>query len=254
VHGGAALQERPSRADNGRVSSFLALLCALAAQRALDARPVEASAPLVRAPEVRAVPLSELRANPGAFLGDEVVFALQFHELDADWNPYLSRFEPARWLGVEVWPDEAFTWDRAVFEHPFTHLYLRKGGGFEPLARRAHVYQRFLARARVREAFLGEPWLELVELTPLEGEVGEGTLVCMTRARSLAADGEFQLALDLYAHAKSAPLPPHALARVLREIQETERAQAEAREESGEKPDKKEKKKDEAREKDESRP
>ncbi|MSR64090.1 MAG: hypothetical protein EXS08_16840 [Planctomycetes bacterium] len=227
------------------MSTFLALLCALAAQRALEARPVEATAPLVRPPEAHLVPLGELRANPGAFLGEDVLFALQFHQLDADWDPYLSRFDPARWVGVEVWADESFTWERAVFEHPFTHLYLRKGGGFEPLARRAHPYQRFLAHARVREVFLGEPWLELLELEPLEGEVGEGTLVCMTRARALLADGQYELALDQYQRAKSAPLPPHALAMLLREIHETEQAQAEAKRKSGEKPDKLEKTKGE---------
>jgi hypothetical protein len=208
------------------VSSFLALLCALAAQRSLGARPVEAAATLARPVEVHVVPLSELRANPGAFLGEDVSFALQFKDLSSDWDPYLSRFESSRWLGFEVWPDEAFTWERAEFEHPFTHLFVRQGGGFEPLARRAHVYQRYQARARVREVFLGEPWLELLELSPLDGEVGEGTIVCMTRARTLVEDDQFELALEQYEHAKSAPLPPHALAAVLREIEETEQLRA----------------------------
>jgi len=234
------------------VSSFLALLCALAAQRALGARPVEAAATLARPAEVHVVPLGELRANPGAFLGEDVSFALQFKDLSNDWDPYLSRFESSRWLGFEVWPDEAFTWERAEFEHPFTHLFVRKGGGFEPLTRRAHVYQRFQARARVREVFLGEPWLELLELTPLDGEVGEGTLVCMSRARTLAADEQFELALEQYEQAKAAPLPPHALAAVLREIEETEqqraayeRENADPAREKADKKDKKAEKKDE---------
>ncbi|NOT30590.1 MAG: hypothetical protein HOP15_09115 [Planctomycetes bacterium] len=179
----------------------------------------------------RSVTLSALRAQPGRYLGLEVRFVLQFRALVEDWNPYLSRFEPARWLALEVWPDEALNWERAAFETPARRLFVRRGGGFEPLVRRARIYQRFEVRARVREAFLGEAWLELLELVPLEGEVGEGTILHVTRARELAAEGQFDLALDQYERARSAPLSPHALAAVLEEIRATqaarERAEAE---------------------------
>jgi hypothetical protein len=175
--------------------------------------------------------LSALGTQPGRWLGEEVRFVLQFRALVEDWNPYLSRFEPTRWLALEAWPDEAFTWDQAAFDAPARRLFVRRGGGFEPLVRRARTYQRFEVRARVREAFLGEPWLELIELVPLEGEVGEGTILHITRARELAAEGQFDLALDQYERARSAPLPPHALGAVLEEIRATqaarERAQAE---------------------------
>ena len=175
------------------------------------------------------VTLGELRAAPGRFLGREVHFLLQFRGLIEDWEPYLSRFEPARWVELEVWPDELFTWDEAVFEAPVGRLFLRRAGGFEPLARRARTYQRFEARGRVREAFLGQPWIELIDLVPIEGEVGEGTILHMTRARELAAQGQFKLALDQYERARTAPLPPHALSAVLSEIRATEEARALAR-------------------------
>src|SRR5262245_15325776 len=172
--------------------------------------------------EAAAVGLGELRATPATFLGQEVKFQLQFRALVEDWNPYLSRFEPARWLALEAWPDEEFTWDEGVFDHPFARLFLRRGGGFEPLAHRARLYQRFEVRARVKEVFLGEPWIELIELVPLDGEVGEGTILHVTRARELAAEGKFDLALDQYGRAKAAPLPPHALAAVLAEMRAAE--------------------------------
>jgi len=200
------------------------MLAALGAQRAtgtilLDPAPLQVS-------HARPVPLGELRAVPGRFLGEEVLFTLQFRALVEDWNPYLSRFEPGRWLALEVWPDELFTWDEPVFAAPGGRLFLRRGGGFEPLARRARTYQRFEARGRVREVFLGEPWIELLELVPLEGEVGEGTILHVTRARELVGEGQFTLALDQYERARAAPLPPHALAAVLAEIRATEEARA----------------------------
>lgn len=209
------------------MSSLLLMLAALG-QPALGA--VHAS-PLPPAQMSHAIArkLTELRTSPGRFLGEEVRFTLQFRALVEDWNPYLSRFEPGRWLGLEVWPDELFTWDEAVFAAPAGRLFLRRGGGFEPLARRARTYQRYEARGRVREVFLGEPWIELLELVPLEGEVGEGTILHVTRARELAGEGQFTLALDQYDRARAAPLPPHALAAVLAEIRATEEARAESK-------------------------
>jgi hypothetical protein len=180
--------------------------------------------PAAFAERALATTLSELRANPARFLGQEVRFTLQHRALVESWNPYLSRFEPARWLGLEVWPDELFTWDQTVFDRPASHLFVRRGGGFEPLARRARTYQRFEARAIVREVFLGEPWLELVELVPLEGEVGEGTILHVTRARELAGEGNLELALEQYERARVAPLPPHALAALLEEIRRVREA------------------------------
>lgn len=169
-----------------------------------------------------ALALSELRSEPGRHLGRELVFRVQFRRVVEDWNSYLSRFEPGRWLALEAWPDEHLLWDPAVFERPFARLFLRRGGGFEPLARRARPYQRFEARARVREVFLGEPWIEIVELVPLEGEVGEGTILHVSRARSLVVEGKLDLALEQYERARAGPLPPHALARLLTEIRAAE--------------------------------
>ncbi len=184
----------------------------------------QATSPVAAVEAASVVPLDTLRAKPGRYLGREVRFVLQFHTLLEDWNPYLSRFEPARWLALEAWPDEDFTWDETVFAAPARHLFVRRGGGFEPLVRRARTYQRFEVRARVREVFLGEPWLELLELVPLDGEVGEGTILHVTRARELLFEGQFDLALEQYERARSAPLPPHALAALLEETRVAQEA------------------------------
>ena len=177
-------------------------------------------------PAVLTVRVDELRAQPARFLGHEVRFVLQIRGLVEEWEPFLSRFEPTRWLALEGWPDELFTWDARVFEAPVGRLCVRRGGGFEPLARRARAHQRFEVRARVREVFQGEPWLEVLELVPLEGEVGEGTILHVTRARELAAEKSYALALEQYERARGAPLPPHALAALLAEIRATEEARA----------------------------
>lgn len=216
---------------------MLSLVLALGTLAALAARSEPLLRPLPVAPALasaapglaeRSTSLSELRAAPGTNLGQEVRFVLQFQRLVEDWNPYLSRFEPARWLALEAWPDELFTWDKRVFDAPVGHLFLRRGGGFEPIARRARTYQRFEVHGRVREVFLGEPWIEIEELVPLSGEVGEGTILHVTRAREVALQGQFDLALEQYERARGGPLPPHALAALLAEIHATEEARLRA--------------------------
>jgi len=185
-----------------------------------------ATAPL--AAVEREATLVELRANPGRYLGEDVCFVLQFKRAIEDWNPYLSRFGPRDWLALEAWPDELFTWEPEVFASPAPRLFVRRGGAPEELVKRAHTYQRFEARARVREAFLGEPWIEIVELVPQEGEVGEGTILHVERARDFAFEQHYDLALEQYERAKAAPLPMHALAALEKEILETREAEEEA--------------------------
>jgi hypothetical protein len=213
------------------VRTLLVLLGALAL-----ARP---AAPAVAVPvQEERVALGELLARPASRLGREVRFVLQLRGLVESWNPYFSRFEPGRWLALEVWPDEQFTWDLEVFERPFARLFVRRGGGFEPLVRRARTYQRYEARARVHEVFLGEPWLEVVELVPLDGEVGEGTILHVTRARELAFEHDYALALEQYERARAAPLPPHALGALLDDIRAVEERRAEAEREARHRPEK----------------
>jgi len=225
--------------------NLLLLLAALSLVKSARPAPVA----LARASDPTPVTLAALRSEPARYLGEEVRFALQFRALVEDWEPYLSRFDSARWLALEGWADETFTWDQPVFDAPAGHLFVRRGGGFEPLVRRAHTYQRFEVRARVREVFLGAPWLEVLELTPLEGEVGEGTIVSVTRARDLVAQGEFDLALEQFERARAAPLPPHALAALLEEMRFTRAARDlnPTKDENGldEKKDKKDKEKKE---------
>ena len=74
-------------------------------------------------------------------------------------------------------------------------------------------------------------------MVPLEGEVGKGTILHVTRAREFAREGQFALALDQYERARLAPLPPHALWALLEEIRATEAARARAKREGRELPE-----------------
>jgi hypothetical protein len=162
--------------------------------------------------------LSALRRDEPAWLGKRVRFALQLHGLVPDWNPFLSRFGPAQWLAVSAWPDEAFLWDQPAFDDPCPTLFARRGGPLEEGLRGAAQFDRFEAVGVVREAFRGEPWIEIQSLTPLEGSVGDGTILHVARARDFVLQGQWELALQQFERAKAAPLPAHALAEIDRQV------------------------------------
>jgi len=215
---------------------MISLLLLLGALRSASAGP-RLQEPLPAAEVVPEGTLGALQSAPAHHLGREVRFAAQLAGLQESWNPYLSRFDTLRWLELEVWPDELFTWDEGVFDNPVGHLFVRRGGGFEPLVRRARRYERFEIRGRVREVFLGVPWIEVLEITPLEGEIGEGTILHVTRARELLFQGQFALALEQYERARAAPLPPHALNALLAEIRVAEETRARNKELEGRAPE-----------------
>jgi len=212
----------------------LALLEAVAALQLGVPSPIAQDTYLRFVGAQREVGLNELRANAGRYLGQEVRFTLQLRKTVEDWEPFLSRFGPREWIGVEAWPDELFTWEAEVFADPAPRLFALRGGTAARLLARAKPHARFAVRARVCEAFLGEPWIEILELEPQPGEVGPGTILHVERARSLRVEEQWELALEQYARAKLAPLPPHALAAIEAEILDTEEArELDRREQSG---------------------
>lgn len=171
--------------------------------------PVSASSPALDELEVHEVALSELRRSPLEWLGQPVRFTLQLKgPLDA-WNPYLTRFGPADWVAFGGWPDELFTWDPEVFEDPLPRLFVRRGSALESSVRSTPLYRRLAVTGVVREVFLDEPWIEVVGLAPQVEFVGNGTLICVSRAFDLMGQGQWDLARQQFQRARLAPVPRH---------------------------------------------
>ena len=167
--------------------------------------------------------LHRLRRAPGVALRKPVHFVLQYKDTVADWNPYLSRFGPENWIGIQGWSDDRYTWDKRVFDDPGDRLFVRKGSAAAQVLRVAQPYQRFEIRGIVREIFLGEPWIEIESATLLPKLVGEGTILHVGRADTLLEDGRVELAIDQLERAKSAPLPANARKELERRIVECHR-------------------------------
>lgn len=167
-----------------------------------------------------AVSLAELRRDPGRRLGKRVCFVVQIRGVLEEWDPYLSRFGPGDWLGIEAWADEDYTWKKRVFDNPHVRLFVRRGARAEFALHKAERYQRFEIHGVTRELFLGDPWIEIESAVALETAVGEGTILHVGRAFSLLSDGRVELAIDQLERAKAAPLPAHARVQLERHIVE----------------------------------
>lgn len=167
-----------------------------------------------------AVSLAELRRDPVRRLGKRVRFVVQIRGVLEEWNPYLTRFGPGDWLGIEAWPDEDYTWKKRVFDNPHSRLFVRRGSGAEFALHKAERYRRFEIHGVTREFFLGEPWIEIENAVALESAVDEGTILHVGRAFSLLRDGRVELAIDQLERAKAAPLPVHARMELERHIVE----------------------------------
>ncbi len=175
-------------------------------------------------PEVEAASLVDLRAVPAGWLGRHTRLTLHFRGTVETWNPYHTRFGPPDWIGFEGWADERLLWVPEIWDDPAPRLFARRGSKAARRLERARALDRFEAVVVVREVFLGEPWIEVLSLEPLDEHVPEGTVLHVCRARLLQDRGQWELALQQYARGKSGPLPEHVRAEIDRLIAECEAA------------------------------
>jgi hypothetical protein len=167
-------------------------------------------------PERLVVPLRELRARRAALLGQEVELVIQVRAERPAWNPYHSRFTPARWACFSAWADEAFLWEREAYEDPAPWLFAPRDGAVHRLLSTARPYERFRVVARVREVFLDEPWIELRSAERLAPCVTEGTLLEAERGLAFLEKGAARLAREAFERASAGNLPDHVRAELAR--------------------------------------
>ena len=171
-----------------------------------------ASAP----PEPQLVTLAPICAEPPSFLGRELRFRFQFESELATWNPYLTRFGSDDYRAMRVWSDEQMLWRREDWDAPLAVLFVRRGGDAAKALDHAPKYARFEVVGRVRQVFLGLPWIEIERAERLVPEIGEGALLHASRALQLMAAEHWQLAGEDLDRALIGNLPEPARAELLR--------------------------------------
>ncbi len=175
-------------------------------------------------PELEPTPLSALREKPAALLGRPVRFVFQLREEVSDWNPYVTRFGPGDYARYEGWSDERFLWEKPVFEDPAPYLFARRGSVPELVLRNAQTYERYEVVARVRETFLGAPWIEIEHVRRLGEHVSAGTILHAVRGIEMRSEKRWDIALEQFERAGNGILPEHVRAELDRLVRECRRA------------------------------
>ena len=140
------------------------------------------------------VALSELYAKPTQHLGSTVRFTVQWDQLQADWQPFHTRFGPERFRAARVWSDDQRLWDPEQFHAPLGLLFVPKGTPAERDLLRAPRFQRFVIYGTVRNTLLGRPWIEVHHAFRSQETVGEGTLLHASRALRWLDRGALEMA------------------------------------------------------------
>lgn len=156
------------------------------------------------------VEYEEVLADAERHTGQRLGTALQFHSLFQKWNPYLTRFTPEAYLGIQAWTDAQLPWIREAYDAPAVQLYVRRDSELAGLFTSARRHDRFEVTFIVREHFAGRSWGEILEARRTPDSVPEGTVLHAVRALDWMEKGVFDLAGSELDRALSAPLPDHA--------------------------------------------
>jgi hypothetical protein len=172
------------------------------------------------APSFQAAPpivtWQELCDRPTRWLGKKIRLRFQFQGRVDNWNPYLTRFGSRRYTAIQAWSDEQLPWVRSDFDAPVVRLFFPRGESVSWALDQAQVNNRYEVTAIVREVFLDVPWTEILEVVPLPGRIGEGTIIHAGKALELMQKREFKLAQLEFEQAITDTLPVPARAELER--------------------------------------
>ena len=172
--------------------------------------------PLVREAPPPLVTWKDLSDRPVVWLGKTVRLQVQFSHRVETWNPYLTRFGPRQFTGVQAWTDEQFPWVKTEYDSPAVRVFFRTGKACDWALEGAKPGARFELTGIVREIFLDDPWVEVVEVRPLLERIGEGTSIHAGKAVDLMTARSFALAESEFQQAITDDLPIGARAELER--------------------------------------
>jgi hypothetical protein len=141
----------------------------------------------------------DLCDRPGRWLGKTVRLQVQYHSRVETWNPYITRFGPRQFGGIQAWADDQFPWIQAEYDAPAVRVFLRRGEACDWAVESAKPGARFEMTGIVRETFLDLPWVEILEVLPLAERISEGTVIHVGKAQELMKAKSFaraQMELD----------------------------------------------------------
>ncbi|MEM9383329.1 MAG: hypothetical protein AAGB93_25530, partial [Planctomycetota bacterium] len=190
---------------------MLSLLCApLAATLLATGHPVH-GAPIEAGASVQplAIPAAALVAKPELCLGERRSVVVQFQAEAADWNPFLTRFDPGAFRCFRVWDDEQLLWIREEYDAPAARFFALEGSAVARTLARAKAHDRLELEVVVREFTAGRAWIEVLSARWTEQQTPEGTVLHAIRALDLIEREGWTLAASELERALRPDVPDH---------------------------------------------
>lgn len=139
--------------------------------------------------------LDEMRANPDAFHNVKVKFVVQFASLGRISNPFFTKFTPTDYSNFYAWGDEQAIWREKTYNDVFGMLFLSKINPQLEQLYSTRLYQRLNCTAVVRNTFQDIPWLEVLEFSPVGGQLDTAVLSHLHRGENLMEQRLWQRAI-----------------------------------------------------------
>ena len=139
--------------------------------------------------------LETVRRSPHAFKNVWIRFTGHFFGIGTVHNPFFTRFTRSDFVNFGLWADDQKIWERKEFDNPCSTLFCQKTSG-ELLTQiyALQRYERVTLTGIVRNAFQGEPFIEVTSVQPAEGKLTTATLTHMARAHQLMQNHKWQQA------------------------------------------------------------
>lgn len=177
--------------------------------------------------------LSQVRAHPDAYRNVKVQFDVQFATLGGVSNPFFTQFVPTDFANFHAWAVEQPIWRKQAFDDVFALLFVSKSSDQLQELYKTGTFQRLRITGLVRNTFQNQPWIEVVEYTKLDEQVGWATLSHLYRADQWMERWQWQQALSELSLASQGSNPSDVLTEIYKtmgvcylRVGETDRALA----------------------------
>ena len=160
------------------------------------------------------VDLDTLRRAPEAFMNVRVRFDVQFCSLGRIWNPFFTRFVPSEYANFYAWSGTQPIWQRDSYEDVFGMLFLAKSNAQLADLYKFRTYERLTLEGIVQNTFQGNPWIEVLTMTPIQGRVDTPPLAHLYRAQLHMEKREWQKAISELSLAPAIEQPTHVMAAI----------------------------------------
>jgi tetratricopeptide (TPR) repeat protein len=189
-----------------RRTSLPLLLLVPALAHAASISPIEARS------QFAPVGLHDLMAHPDSFIFQRIRTRAVFVERGDLFNRHVSHFQPGRYQNLILWSDRAPLWEPEVRGKPLMTAYVHTQSESNAVLGKLARYQAVDITARVLAATDGEPWIEIIEMTPVAGTGAftDQSVYQVQQAITLAKEGAYDLADDHFTAALATDLPAFA--------------------------------------------